>query len=210
MSERTAAGRGAGHAAWIGVLALVAACGARPGAEPVAGGGGTAAANGRVGDGRYARADIERALEAELAALAELDERVGELEAAESRAEVAEAEVVALRADRVARAGFAADLARCLEGAAVCPPTLDEPTPPATWDPASDKLAPSPPPTDWTGEAARLERAACGCRTADCAAWVLAELARWEAMAPPSAASDRVAGGHVTGARGCLSRRLGR
>jgi hypothetical protein len=39
---------------------------------------------------------------------------------------------------------------------------------------------------------------------------VLAELARWEKSAPPPAASDDAAAGHVSGARGCLQRRLGR
>jgi hypothetical protein len=193
--------------ALMALLALVVACAGStgPGAEPVA------ADRGRVGGGRYARADIERALEAELATLAEMDRRIGELEAAESRAEAEAAEIDALRADRVARAGFAADLGSCLEGATTCPPALDEPTPPATWDPASGALTGAfTPPADWVADAARLERAGCGCRTASCAAWVLAELARWEKSAPPPAASDDAAAGHVSGARGCLQRRLGR
>jgi hypothetical protein len=193
--------------ALMALLALVVACAGStgPGAEPVA------ADRGRVGGGRYARADIERALEAELATLAEMDRRIGELEAAESRAEAEAAEIDALRADRVARAGFAADLGSCLEGAATCPPVLDEPTPPGSWDSATRTLTePFTPPTDWAADAARLERAACGCRTADCAQWALAELARWEKSAPPPAVSDRAAAGHVSGARGCLQRRLGR
>jgi hypothetical protein len=208
MNELTALGRGVGHAGRIAMLALLVACGgtAGQGAEPAESGQG-----GRVAGGRYARADVERALEAELARLAEMDRQIGELEAAVSRAEAEAREVDVLRADRVARAAFAADLGSCLEGAATCPPVLDEPTPPATWDPASDQLTGAfAPPADWTADAARLERAACGCRTADCATWVLAELARWEQAAPPPAAGDDVAVGHVSGARGCLQRRLGR
>jgi hypothetical protein len=207
MNDPTVVRRGVGHTGWIAVLALVVGC--------VTGAAGTrgepAAERGRVAGGRHARADIERALEAELATLAEMDRRIGELEAAVSRAEAEAREVDALRADRVARAGFAADLGSCLEGAATCPPVLDEPTPPATWDPASDELTGAfTPPADWAADAARLERAACGCRTADCVAWVLVELARWEKAAPPPTASDKVAVGHVTGARGCLQRRFSR
>jgi hypothetical protein len=187
------------------LLALVAACAGG------AGRGEPAAPEGTVGGGRYPRAEIERALEAELATVAELDRRIGELEAAVSRGEAEAAEVDILRADRVARAGFAADLGSCLEGAATCPPVLDEPTPPGSWDSATRTLTePFTPPTDWAADAARLERAACGCRTADCAQWALAELARWEKSAPPPAVSDRAAAGHVSGARGCLQRRLGR
>lgn len=139
------------------VFALVAGCGpAVPASESpdpvaVADGDGDGAAAG--GDARTA--EIQRLIDAETQALAELDAKI---EAADGDA------AVTLRHDRAARVSFIAHLGRCQADASVCPASFDEPS-----------LA-----FEKTPDAATIASVACACRTRACADWVYEQIETWD------------------------------
>ena len=206
--------------ALVSALAAATACSgssAPPPAYPtvaVAGlhdGGGAGA---RVAGGRFSRAEVEHAIAAEQDHLLELDRRIQETEANADPSSAAGAAVAAsvLRGDRVAAASFVAQLMACLDDAEVCPPSLAEPLIPRDFDPSTGEMTSevTVDPAAWPRTAAQLEQNACGCRTSACVAWVLADLARWEAAVPQDVQADETAAAHVTGARACLWARLGR
>lgn len=120
--------------------------------------------------------------------------------------------VAALEADITARASFAEQLELCLADSSECPPTLDEPTVPRDYDPATGDFTAQirVVASQWPATAAQIQAAACGCRTGVCVQWVTADLDRWEAAVPADAQSDDAAVEHVTAARACLWSRLGK
>ena len=166
----------------------------------------------RVAGGRFSRAEVQRAIQAEQDHLLTLDRRIQDAEAATSSSAAAAAITWSrLRADRTAAASFVAQLMACLDQPAMCPPSLDEPLIPRDFDPGTGEMtgAFTADPAAWPETAARLEKDACGCRTRACVDWVLADLARWEAAVPAAAQDDDAAAAHVVGARTCLWDRLG-
>jgi hypothetical protein len=205
-----------------GVLALVlaAACGAACGGTKTPEAtyktsttGGDEGGGVRVGGGRFSRADVEHAIKTEQDALAQLDQRIADLDAkGDPRDADAPVRVAALRADRTAGAAFVAQLGRCLDDPAQCPPSLDEPAIAADFDLASHQFkgAFGWSAAQWPEAAAQLEKNACGCRTSSCVDWVMADLDRWETAVPADAQADEAAATHVVGARACLWTRLGR
>ncbi len=198
--------------ALVGVLA-VAACGpASPDPTTIndrrvadVGGGGTG-----DGDAAGAARELAAAIAAETEALAALDVDVARAEdALDTGGAAAEDALLTLRADRVARRAHLRHLERCAAELVPCPPRLDEPTVPATWDAATQTLggAFTADAAGFPAAAAELAAAACACRTQACAQWTLADLARWEDALPlpdqDAAAED------VTLARSCAYARLG-
>lgn len=172
-------------------------------------GGGSA----RVGGGRFARGDVEKAIRAEKDALALIDQKVIDTENGDDGKDAdAPVRLAALRADRAAGGAFVAQLEACEQDGDACPPSLDEPQIGSDFDAASGEMngAPNLATAKWPDQAAVLERNACGCRTRACVDWVMADLARWEAAVPPDAQADEAAEVHVVGARACLWTRLGK
>jgi len=175
--------------------------------------GGAAADGARVAGGRFSRAEVDKAIQAEQDHLLSLEGRIQEADENASHATAAEAAVLGarLRADRTASASFVHQLMACLDDPTVCPPSLDEPLIPRDFDPETGEMTSKVTidPAKWPETAARLERDACGCRTRVCVDWVLAELARSEAAVPAAVQDDDAAAEHIVGARTCLWERLG-
>jgi len=193
------------------LLVALVACGGSRGAAPevrTSTVGGDESGDIAVAGGHLHRGDVERALDSERRALQALDQRITDVE---SRADNDAAATAGLRADATARAAYADQLQRCLSDATQCPPSLDEPTIDADFDAASGQFkgAFASSVSQWPDAAATLEKHACGCRTAACVDWVMADLDRWEASIPADAQADEVAATHVVGARACLWTRLG-
>jgi hypothetical protein len=189
---------------WAGplVFALLTACGPSV-PDPQSGdprladvGGGEPGGGGGDGVG----GDVARVLETERERLADLDAALAS----------GDGDAAALQRDRIARASFVAHLERCAADAEACPPRLDEPTPPESWDPSTGELggAFTADVAAWPDAAGELAANACACRTASCADWVLAELVRWEDAL--SNADEDAAAESVTAARECAWARLGR
>ena len=147
------------------VFALAVGCGpsvpASESPEPVAvadgdGTGGEAGGSARA-------AEVQKVIDAETKALAELDAKI---EAAEGDA------AVTLRHDRAARVSFIAHLGRCQADESVCPPSFEEPS-----------LA-----YEKTPDAATIASVACACRTRGCAVWVYDLVETWDGDADSAAA----------------------
>jgi hypothetical protein len=147
------------------VFALVAGCGpsvpASETPDPVAVADGDGSGGPAGGDARTA--EVQKLIDAETRALAELDAKI---EAAEGDA------LVTLHHDRAARRSFIAHLGRCQADASVCPASFDEPS-----------LA-----HEKTPDAATIASVACACRTRACADWVYAQIETWDGD-PDSAAA---------------------
>jgi len=197
------------------VGAFAAGCHPTP-VDDHTGGGRSGVDRGGAGDDSVSLGgkDVSRALADEQAALAELEGKIGKAEAAlEGSKDPAKVEaVLALHHDRTARRGFIAQLERCAGDATQCPPTLDEPEIPATYDPAIGELTGAFEATAdaWPAAATAIFAAACGCRTYRCLEWILADLARWESALTPHEQDAGDAAHSVTSARECLWARLGR
>jgi hypothetical protein len=200
----------------VGIAIGVAGIGCASSSPPASGRGPLSAASGegaasQGGNGLSLR-EAEHALASEKVEVAILDRQIAEAEGEVSTSEDALLRAVALRADRVARASFVAALQHCLDHGTGCPPSLAEPKPPDDWDAGRGEWTGSftAVAARWPEESARIERDACGCRTAGCAAWMLADLARWEAALPREVEGGEQASVHVTAARACLWQRTGR
>ncbi len=144
--------------------------------------------------------DVSGVLASEQEALAALDAKIEATDDVEAR--------VALQHDRTARASFIAQLERCSDDALACPPSFDEPTIPAAFDPATHTIDGAPS-GDWPRAAESIAAAACGCRTRTCVDWVLADLQRWESSMTPHQQDEGDAAESVTLARECVWSRLG-
>jgi hypothetical protein len=198
------------------VIALVAGCGGTRAPETTyhAAGAGTDEAGGeRVAGGRFARGDVEHELERARKAVELDDARLADADEKDDGKD-ADAPVrrAALLADRTATAAFAVQLDACLREPDDCPPSLDEPAIPDSYDPVTHQLkdAFAADAAKWPAAAAELEKAACGCRTGTCVDWVMTDLARWEEQLPAAAQADESAASHVVGARACIWSRLGK
>ncbi len=195
-------------------FALLAACGpATPDATTP--GGGLADADGSGGGGEAAarvRKEVAAAIAAETTALAALDADIVRAEQAlDGGGEAAIDALVTLRADRIARRSFLLHLRRCTDELQPCPPKLDEPRLPASWDASSQSLtgAFTAELARWPVAAADLAAAACACRTRSCAEWTLVDLGRWESALSLADQDDEAAAASVTMARSCAYARLG-
>lgn len=158
---------------------------------------------------RYSRADLDKAIAGEHAALDAADAQLATL-AADARPDDAAA---ALLADRGVRARFVTWLEACRDGGKSCPPRLDER--PFTYDLASDKDPKLDVPlrfdlADWRLMTAELHERACACRTLTCVDALDAVANALEARPMPQVTADDAAIASLTRARMCLMRLRGR
>jgi hypothetical protein len=200
----------------VAVLVVVVAAGCHGAPVEDATGGGTSDVDrGSAGDDPVSLGgeDVSAVRAAEQDALADLDAKIAKAEAAlEGSKDPALVEaMLALQHDRIARVSFLAQLDRCAADATQCPPSLDEPAIPSTFDPAIGDFTGTftAAADDWPAAATAIAAAACGCRTRTCVDWVLADLARWEHALTPHEQDAGDAAQSVTQARECLWSRLG-
>jgi hypothetical protein len=199
----------------IVVGAVVAGCHPTP-VDDHTGGGTSGVDRGTAGEDPVSLGgkDVSKVLADEQAALADLEAKLAEAEAAlEGSKDPARVEaMLALQHDRTARTSFIAHLERCSTDATQCPPRLDEPQIPSTYDPAIGEITGAFTATEdaWPAAATAIAEAACGCRTRRCVEWVLADLARWEGALTPHEQDAGDAAVSVTLARQCLWSRLGK
>jgi hypothetical protein len=157
----------------------------------------------------YTRADLDRTLAAEHAALDAADAQLATL-AADPRPDDTQA---TLLADRAVRARFVTALEACRDGGRSCPPKLDDR--PFSYDLAGAKDPKLDVPLrfdleDWRLVTAELHERACACRTLTCVDAVDAATNALESRPMPQVTADDAAIASLTRARACLMRLRGR
>lgn len=145
----------------------------------------------------YSRADLERALAAEHAAIASAEAR--DLDAAAI-------------ADLAVRRRFAASLEQCRDTGLRCPPRIDDPR----WSYDVEGSADPKLDTelrfdvdDWRKVAAELHGRACACRTLSCVDSMMVAIGALETRPMPDVQDDEAASDSITHARECLFRLRG-
>ncbi|HTL38515.1 MAG TPA: hypothetical protein VL326_35540 [Kofleriaceae bacterium] len=156
----------------------------------------------------YDKGDIQKALIAERAAEAKVEQHIVELEAAGDPDPVNDA-----RADLAVRRRFIATLETCEATGRYCPPRLEEPA----WNYAVDSEADPKlgvplrfDLTSWQKVSAELHAVACGCRTLTCVDSINVAIGKLETRPMEDVRADETATLEITRGRECIYRLLGK
>jgi hypothetical protein len=153
----------------------------------------------------YDKAELQKALTAERAAVEAAEQREPDLEDSDK--------VVAARQDLAVRKRFVAALEACAANGHACPPRLDDPA--WTFDIEKD-ADPQLEATlrfdvaSWQKIAAELHGRACACRTWACTESVGVAIERLEQRPMPDVVNDETAVTSIVRARDCLFRLRGK
>jgi hypothetical protein len=156
----------------------------------------------------YDKSDIQKALIAERAAEAKVEQRIVDLESAGDPDPVN-----AARADLAVRRRFIATLETCEVTGRYCPPRLDDPAWNYAVDSDDDPKLDVPLRFDvasWQKVTAELHGRACACRTVTCVDSVNAAIARLEQRPMEDVRGDETATIEITRGRDCIYRLLGK